>query len=124
MVGFERSVRWSARIWRVMAPILSQKRHARALANLAIAFPDMAPEERNRIALAHWENLGRVMAETMQLDRIVAQPGRIEVQDAHIFARYIDKRGPIVGVSLHTGNWELAIWPMTKSGKIKSSTAK
>ena len=117
MVGFERSVRWSARIWRVMAPILSQKRHARALANLAIAFPEMAPEERNRIALAHWENLGRVMAETMQLDRIVAQPGRIEVKDAHIFARYIGKRGPIVGVSLHTGNWELAIWPMTKSGK-------
>ena len=117
MLGLERSVRWSARIWRVMAPRISQKRHARALDNLAIAFPDMAPEERDRIALAHWENLGRVMAETMQLDRIIAEPSRIEVKDAHIFARYINKRGPIVGVSLHTGNWELAIWPMTKNGK-------
>ncbi len=117
LLGLERSVRWSARIWRAMAPIISHKRHARALDNLAIAFPDMAPEERQRIALAHWENLGRVMAETMQLDRIIAEPGRIELQNGHIFARYINKRGPIVGVSLHMGNWELAIWPMTKSGK-------
>ena len=33
------------------------------------------------------------------------------------FNRYINKFGPIVGVSLHMGNWELAIWPMTLGGK-------
>ena len=113
----DRSVRWSAKAWRFLAPKISRKRHLRALENLATAFPEMSTTERNRIALAHWENLGRVMAETMQIDRVIADPSRIEVEDAHIFDRYITKQGPIIGVSLHMGNWELAIWPMTLGGK-------
>ena len=115
--GLRRSVQLSARAWRFLAPIIAKKRHNRALENLAIAFPEMATAERKRIALAHWENLGRVMAETMQLDRILAEPDRVQVEDAHVFERYINKFGPIVGVSLHMGNWELAIWPMTMGGK-------
>ena len=110
-------VRWSAKIWRFLAPRISRKRHQRALDNLATAFPQMLEEERERIALAHWENLGRVMAETMQLDRIVAEPDRITVANAHVFDRYINKMGPLIGVSLHMGNWELAIWPMTRGGQ-------
>ena len=66
----------SAKAWRLIARF--DRRHQRALDNLAIAFPR---EERCRsaqaIALAMWENLGRVMAETMQIDRILAEP------DAH-----------------------------------------
>ncbi len=115
--GLRRSVQLSARAWRFLAPMIAKKRHNRALENLAVAFPEMARAERERIALAHWENLGRVMAETMQLDRILAEPGRVQVEDAHVFERYINKFGPIVGVSLHMGNWELAIWPMTMGGK-------
>ena len=101
----------SAATWRRLAPLLNPKRHQRALDNLAIAFPDATPTERKRIAVAHWENLGRVMVETMQIDRIVADPGRINIVSQSIFARYKDKLGAAVGVSLHMGNWELAIWP-------------
>ncbi|MGE0630549.1 MAG: lysophospholipid acyltransferase family protein [Hyphomicrobiaceae bacterium] len=107
----------SAKSWRVLAPIVSRKRHQRALDNLAIAFPAMPADERRRIALAHWENLGRVMAETMQLDRVLADSIRVKVRNAHIFRRYAHKIGPIVGVSLHMGNWELAIWPLKAAGK-------
>ena len=56
------------------------------------------------------------MAETMQLDRIVADPSRIEITSQHIFQRYKGRLGPAVGVSLHMGNWELAIWPLTAGG--------
>ena len=62
----------SARTWRILAPRINPKRHARALDNLAIAFPEKSASERLAIALAHWENLGRVMAETMQIDKIIA----------------------------------------------------
>ena len=110
------AVGFSARCWRFLAPIVNPKRHQRALDNLAVAFPDMPPAERRRIALAHWENLGRVMAETMHMDRIVRDPDRIRVSNAHVFGRYAKKLGPVVGISLHMGNWELAIWPMTKEG--------
>lgn len=103
----------SARAWRTLAPIVNPKRHQRALENLAQAFPDMSQAERRRICLAHWENLGRVMVETMQIDRLIRDPKRIDIVNDQLFARYRDKLGPAVGVSLHMGNWELAIWPLT-----------
>lgn len=110
------AVRLSAVCWRALAPVIAQKRHKRALANLAIAFPEKSEAERRAIALAHWENLGRVMAETMQIDRVLRDPSRIEIGSRHIFDRYKDKLGPAVGVSLHMGNWELAIWPFVRAG--------
>jgi len=106
----------SARAWGRLAPVLSPKRHARALANLAIAFPEKSEEERAAICKAHWQNLGRVMAETMQIDRLIAEPERMEIVNRAVFARYRGKLGPAVGVSLHMGNWELAIWPLTLAG--------
>ena len=110
------ATRLSARWWRRLAPRINPKRHRRALANLAIAFPEKSADEHEHLALAHWENLGRVMAETMQLDRIVRDPSRIKLKDPQIFQRYDGKLGPLVGVSLHMGNWEFAIWPLTKAG--------
>lgn len=113
-LGF--ATRASAWTWRRLAPLLSKKRHARALDNLAIAFPEKSQAERQAIALAQWENLGRVMVETMRIDHIIAEPGRITIRNPHVFERYAGKLGPIVGASLHMGNWELAIWPLTSSG--------
>lgn len=109
------AVRVSATVWRRAAPWLSPKRHRRALDNIAIAFPELPDARRREIVAAHWANLGRVMAETMQIDRIMADPGRIEIATGS-FKRYKDKLGPIVGCSLHMGNWELAIWPLVVAG--------
>lgn len=106
----------SAWFWRRFAPYLSPKRQQRALANLAIAFPEKSEAERRTIALDHWENLGRVMAETMRIDHIIADPRRITILKPEVFKRYANKLGPIVGASLHMGNWELAIWPLTLAG--------
>lgn len=105
----------SARTWRILAPLISRKRHLRALENIAVAFPDMPQEQRHRIVLEHWENLGRVMVETMQLDRLTSDPGRIEIVSQRVFSRYENKLGPAVGISLHMGNWELAVWPLTSA---------
>jgi KDO2-lipid IV(A) lauroyltransferase len=101
----------SARAWRALAPRINPKRHKRALANIAMAYPDMPDDERLRICMAHWENLGRVMAETMQIDRLIEDPHRIRIVSDRLFSRYKDKLGPAIGVSLHMGNWELSIWP-------------
>lgn len=101
----------SARAWRALAPRVNPKRHKRALANLAIAFPEKSDTERLDICMAHWENLGRVMAETMLIDRLIEDPSRIRIVSDRLFGRYKDKLGPAIGVSLHMGNWELSIWP-------------
>lgn len=116
LVPLDAATRFSAWSWRRLAPIVNPKRHNRALANLAIAFPEKSDAERLEIALKHWENLGRVMAETMRIDQIVKEPDRITILKPEVFGRYAKKLGPIVGASLHMGNWELAIWPLTLAG--------
>lgn len=106
----------SAFAWRRLAPIINPKRHKRALDNLAIAFPEKSEEERREIALKHWENLGRVMVETMRIDRFLKEPERVDIVSQSIFSRYKNKLGAAVGVSLHMGNWELAILPFRWAG--------
>jgi KDO2-lipid IV(A) lauroyltransferase len=111
LLPLETAARISAWWWRRLAPVINPKRHERALENLKIAFPEKTDTERLAICLDHWSNLGRVMAETIQIDRVIADPTRITIQPAQVFNRYRDKLGPAIGVSLHMGNWELAIWP-------------
>ena len=107
----------SAGAWCRLAPIVARKRHARALDNLAIAFPERSQEWRNQIARAHWQNLGRVMVETMWIDRLVRDPNVVVITDQKVFDRYSGKYGPVIGVSLHQGNYELAIWPLATTGQ-------
>lgn len=104
----------SAFFWRVLGK--RNRRHKRALANLERAFPEKTPEERERIALAAWDNLGRVMVETMNIDRILKDPGRLHVTNGHWIGRYKDKMGPALIVTMHMGNWELGMWPVTLAG--------
>ena len=111
LLPLETATAISAKAWRVLAPRINPKRHKRALANLAIAFPEKSEAERLAICMTHWENLGRVMAETMQIDRLVRDPSRIRIVSEPLFSRYKNKLGPAIGVSLHMGNWELSIWP-------------
>jgi Kdo2-lipid IVA lauroyltransferase/acyltransferase len=105
----------SARAWRHLAPVVNRKRHTRALDNLAIAFPEKSQEERLAICLAHWENLGRVMAETMQIDRLIEDPNRITIVTDRMLSRYKNKLGAAIGISLHMGNWELSAWPFLEA---------
>jgi len=125
LVGIVRAVpidtgqRISAWFWRHLAP--RTRRHARALTNLAIAFPEKSETEREAIARESWANLGRVMAETMQIDRIIADPSRLQSPQQPIIDRYKTKMGSVVGATLHQGNWELSIWPLTSAGAMPAA---
>lgn len=97
----------SARAWRFIAP--KTRRHRRALKNLEKAMPEKTPAEREAIALGMWDNLGRVMAETIHLNRILDDPSRIEFENPALIKRYRDKAGAIVIAGPHIGNWEIGI---------------
>lgn len=99
----------SARAWRSIAP--RTRRHRRALKNLAKAMPEKTPQQREAIALAMWDNLGRVMAETILIRRVLKDPSRIEFENPALIERYRDKIGSIVIVGPHMGNWEIGIAP-------------
>ncbi|MCA1296996.1 lysophospholipid acyltransferase family protein [Stappia indica] len=89
--------------WRWVAPF--NRRHQRALENIRHAFPDMPPEQREALARDAWENLGQVMAETLQLDRLVADPSRFEF-DVDGVREAVGDGGAVI-VSMHAGNWEV-----------------
>jgi KDO2-lipid IV(A) lauroyltransferase len=102
-------------VMRHLGPRLRQNR--RALANLAVAFPERSEAERQAIARAMWANMGRTFAETLVLDRLVADPARLEIADLDTWSRRAAEPGPIVGCTLHMGNWELAIRPLGVFGR-------
>jgi KDO2-lipid IV(A) lauroyltransferase len=102
----------SGRLWRWFAPW--NRRHRRADAQLARALPELDAHQRRRILLDMWENLGRVTAESLQLDRLLADPDRIVLDTPDIVAS-VAGRGCLI-LSLHSGNWEICVWPMTAAG--------
>ena len=120
LVGFVRlfpldtAANLSARLTQLLAR--GSRRHKNALANLKIAFPEMAEEEREAIVMEMWDNIGRVIVETMQMDRILADPDRIEVENLPMVMRYKGKMGAVIAATMHLGNWELAVWPLTLAG--------
>jgi KDO2-lipid IV(A) lauroyltransferase len=112
LLGPDRASAFSGAVWRLIAPHTA--RHARALENLARAFPEMAAGERERIARAMWENLGRVMAEGLLIERILDE-GRVEA-DVTSQAILAEFNGRGVYASMHYGNWEFVAWPLTAWG--------
>lgn len=73
--------------------------------NLRIAFPDMPPAERERLALDQWEQTGRAFAETALMDQIAAQD-RIEVVGLERLHAIRDSGRPVVFVGGHFANIE------------------
>jgi KDO2-lipid IV(A) lauroyltransferase len=52
------------------------------------------------------------MAETVQLDRILKDPSRVEYENPALIERYKDKMGGAVVVGAHIGNWEICVLPV------------
>jgi KDO2-lipid IV(A) lauroyltransferase len=90
-------------LWRAVAPRL--KRHRRALAHLALAFPEKSEAERELLAREMWGHLGRTFAEFFHIDDIFAD-GRIVVESQEKL-KMVQEGGPYVVCAMHMGNWEL-----------------
>ena len=104
--------RGSGTAWRWIAPHLY--RQERALKNLALAFPEMSPRDRKKLAADMWENLGRTFAESFHLGQIVAE-GRVRFDPEDWFDE-IARGGPCVVCGLHLGNWELVAYASKRLG--------
>ncbi len=92
--------------WRLIAPRLHRQK--RALRNLALAYPELSPAERERIAADMWENLGRTFGESFHLKEIIAEK-RIRFESLESLEDLV-RGGPCVVCGLHLGNWELVAY--------------
>ncbi|HVY59771.1 MAG TPA: lipid A biosynthesis lauroyl acyltransferase [Xanthobacteraceae bacterium] len=100
---------------RRIGPWLPEHRIGRA--NLAAAFPQMPPEEIERILAGVWDNLGRLAAEFAFLDRlripeVPDQPAAVAdiTYDRATYDRFLrlrSERKPALVFAAHLANWEL-----------------
>jgi KDO2-lipid IV(A) lauroyltransferase len=82
----------------------------RAVTNLRRALPQLDAAAQRRIIRAMWGNLGRVVAEYPHLSAIrVFEPGgRVAVLGLEHVDALLAAGRPIIFVSAHYGNWEIA----------------
>ncbi|MGZ6015574.1 MAG: lysophospholipid acyltransferase family protein [Phenylobacterium sp.] len=104
---------FGAWLFRTLGPLTS--RHRTALINLRIVFPDATPEEMARLLRAQWEETGRWIAEFPTLDRIIADPARVEVVGAERLAEIADGH-PAVFISGHFSSFEIMSAVIVHSG--------
>lgn len=96
---------FGAWLFRVVGPFTSKHRIAET--NLRIVFPEASDAEIGRLLAAQWDQLGRWAAEFPILDRIVADPTRVEVVGAERLAAIRDGAGSVVFVSGHFSSFEI-----------------
>ncbi len=111
LVPFDTATRTFERIARWLGPKL--KRHRVALANLAIAFPEKSPEDREKIAVDAWAHLARGLLEYGYFDQIydldASNKGtdRIDLRNGEQFDKLRDDGLPGILFTGHLGNFEL-----------------
>lgn len=81
--------------------------HKVAERNLRIAFPDAGDDEIARLLDAQWVELGRSVAEYPNLDRIVTDTKRVQVEGAERLAEIARGGQPVVFISGHFSNFEV-----------------
>jgi Kdo2-lipid IVA lauroyltransferase/acyltransferase len=96
------------RLLRVLGPRLSWHRQLRA--NLAVACPQAGPEQLDALAREAWGSFGATLAEYPHLPEIAARSfaQRVELAVDPEVAAAIAERRPLVFVTAHLGNWEIA----------------
>jgi KDO2-lipid IV(A) lauroyltransferase len=88
-----------------LGPLASPNRVAET--NLRIVFPEASDAEIARLLGAQWAEFGRWCAEFSNLDRIISDPSRVEVEGAERLQALADGKGQAVLISGHFSNFEV-----------------
>lgn len=114
-LGIDRASQINGKLWQIVAP--RTRRHKSALLHLSWAFPEKSSTERDAIARASWNNLGRTAAEACVLDTIAAEPSRVKIATPDILTRVANEfDGRAVVAPMHSGNWEVLAPALTNLG--------
>ena len=104
---------FAGRTMRMIGALLPENRLGRE--NLAAAFPEKSGAEIEEILRGVWDNLGRVGAEFVHLERLwdyesPAKPGRLDISPTTVqrFLHLIEDGKPALIFSAHLANWELS----------------
>lgn len=105
LLGVERASGFGGKLLRTLGPLTGT--HKTVTRNLRIAFPDMDPAERARLAVDQWEQTGRTFAELAVMDRLTPDSGRIDIVGLERLHAIRDSGKPVVLISGHLANFEV-----------------
>ena len=94
-----------AALFKALGPLTGAHRTARL--GLRLAFPDMAPAERDRLLAAQWGNFGRYVFEFPLTHRLMPASGRVDVVGGERLAAISASGRPAVLISGHFSNFEV-----------------
>nr|WP_280990772.1 lipid A biosynthesis acyltransferase [Brevundimonas subvibrioides] len=114
LIGLEAASNLGGWLLRTLGPRVST--HRVVLRNLRIAFPEMSPGDRQRLAVEQWEQTGRTFAETAVMDQLTPASGRIDVVGAERLEAIRQAGRPVVFVSGHMANIETMAAVLVASG--------
>ncbi|MGQ2990596.1 MAG: lysophospholipid acyltransferase family protein [Brevundimonas sp.] len=105
LLGVERASAFGGGLLKALGPLTGTHRTVRR--NLMIAFPDMDPAERERLAIDQWDQTGRTFAELAVMDRLTPEGGRVDVVGMERLHAIRDSGKPVVLISGHLANFEV-----------------
>jgi KDO2-lipid IV(A) lauroyltransferase len=111
-------VEWLALGLGRLAPLCAPAEARRARKHLALAFPELGPAERRRLARRMFLHLGRAAAEVTHIERFLDGPQAVRLspeQRLLLDAAFAEGRG-VVAVTGHIGNWELLAQVVARAG--------
>jgi KDO2-lipid IV(A) lauroyltransferase len=114
LIGLEAASNFGGWVLRTLGPRTGT--HRTVIRNLRIAFPDMDPVERERLAVAQWEQTGRTFAETAVMDQLTPASRRIDIVGADRLEAIRASGRPVVFVSGHMANIETMAAVLVASG--------
>ncbi|QJE73887.1 lipid A biosynthesis lauroyl acyltransferase [Aerophototrophica crusticola] len=89
----------------------------KALRNIALAFPEMTPEQHRDILAGAWENFGRTMAEYVHLGTLAAEwDRRVELVGGEYLDQLAGDGRPGIAMTGHFANWELSALACARAG--------
>ncbi len=101
---------------RKLGPLFSA--HHVAQINAKLVFPDIDDAGAKALAMAAWDNLGRLGAEFAHMNemRPYAADGRVEVRGLEYLQAVRDSKTPAVIITGHFANWEVMAAAICQSG--------
>jgi KDO2-lipid IV(A) lauroyltransferase len=96
---------FGAWLFRRLGPLTSAHRVSET--NMRIAFPEASDAEIAALLRDNWDEAGRWFAEFPILDRIIAEPDRVEVVGAERLKAIAQGAGPVVFISGHFSSFEI-----------------
>lgn len=103
------------RIMSFVGPRLHKHRHVRR--NLELAFPDLPAPAIDALGRSLWGNIGKVFAEYAHLQRMSRTLNeRVQIHGREHAENLLRSGRPVIFVTAHLGNWEVAGNAMFKLG--------